>query len=297
MECFTQIRIVLLSGLFFFGHVFGSDGYVSVDLKGQFGNQLFEIATAYAYALDHNLALRVPDLIYKMSDNVPFNAKSLFLDKISSQTPPFPEIYWHEPSFNFHEIPDSCSIRLHGHFQSELYFKHRRQEILDLFSPPRGLREKILVAYPVLASDQVTVGIQIRDYRKEFPKGDHHPTIGRDYYRKAISHFPENTVFLVASNNLKYAKDCLQGIRKSIIYLRDTGNYIEQFYTLALCKSLIISNSTFGWWAAWIAENPNKKVIAPNLWFTDPYDNQGMTKDIFPEGWNLISYKDVNKQR
>ena len=59
-------------------------GHVSVQLSGQFGNQLFEIATAYAYSLDNNLALTIPDLVQKSKDNIPYNAKAIFLSKINS---------------------------------------------------------------------------------------------------------------------------------------------------------------------------------------------------------------------
>ena len=32
------------------------------------------------------------------------------------------------------------------------------------------------------------------------------------------------------------------------------------------CKYFITANSTFSWWAAWLAEYENKLIIAPKKW-------------------------------
>lgn len=265
------------------------NGYVTVGLSGQFGNQLFQIATAYAYALDHNLTLTIPDLLHAERDNIQRNAKELFLSRINGYNVPYPiHSKWTEPSFNYHVIPSKNTIELHGYFQSEKYFSHRRTELLSLFAMPQELKKQIFNKFPFLFSDTFVVGVQIRDYRSEQPTGQYHPTINRSYYEKAMSYFPEDTIFLVSSNNIKYAKDCTQGLRKNIIYLQNSTNYIEEFYTLVLCKSFIISNSTFGWWAAWLSTTPNKIVIAPNPWFSLPYNNKIMTKDILPKEWIVI---------
>lgn len=265
--------------------------YVTVQLSGQFGNQLFQIATAYAYSLDHNMPFTVPDLVNKTDDNIPHNAKRVFLAKIPFYTPSKkPSLTWKEPNFNYSSIPDASKIQLQGYFQSDKYFKHRRNEILQLFSAPKEIHDQILAKHPILTSDQLIVGVQIRDYRKEAPTGAHHPTIGRSYYQKAMAHFPENTVFFVSSNNLQFAKECTEGLGKNIVYLSG-ADHIEEFYTLTLCKSFIISNSSFGWWASWLSTAPNKEVIAPNPWFALPYDNNAMRKDLLPTDY--IVY-DVN---
>lgn len=266
-------------------------GYATVSLDGQLGNQLFQIATAYAYALDHNLAFTIPDLVHKKREGIAYNAEKLFLSKIDCYDVPYsPSLKWREPSFNYSKIPESTSIELFGYFQSEKYFKHRRQEILELFAPPPRLKEKIVSKYPFLLSDVLVVGVQIRDYRQERPFGDYHPTLDRDYYQRTMKMFPENAIFLVSSNNRDHAYSCTEGLAKNIVYLQGE-DYIEEFYTLSLCKSFIISNSSFGWWASWLCTHPKKTVLAPDYWFSLPYDCESMRRDLLPPEYKVIKVK------
>jgi hypothetical protein len=265
--------------------------YVDVELQGQLGNQLFQIATAYAYSLDNRIPLVIPELAYKTKWNIKYNAKRLFLDKINHCKLPNPLFNWSEPIFQYSPIPQVRQIKLSGYFQSEKYFKHRRAEILELFAPPSDLEQAIAREYPFLTSDVLLVGVQIRDYRHEFPDGSHHPTFGRSYYEQAIRFFPEGAVFVVSSNNLPFAKECMDGLSNHIIYL-ESGDYIKDFYALSLCHSFIISNSSYGWWSAWLSKSKNKKIIVPYLWFAPPYPDQ-MWRDLVFEDAIVIDVKQV----
>jgi hypothetical protein len=271
-------------------HPDAQKNYVEVALEGQLGNQFFQIATAYAYALDHGLTLTVPDLVENPKFGIPQNAKKLFLGRINAFSPSkAPRLKWREPSFNCTPIPSETRVSLKGYFQSEKYFKHRREEVLRLFAAPNGYNQRILAKYPFLASDALVVGVQIRDYRKESPTGKHHPTIGRRFYELAVSQFPSDAIYLVSSNNIEYAKSCMDGLAEHIIYLPREDD-MEELYTLALCKSFIISNSSFGWWGAWLCQNPSKVVVAPSPWFALPYDSEKMERDLYFSGCRIIDY-------
>jgi hypothetical protein len=261
--------------------------YVSVKLQGQFGNQLFQIATAYAYSLDHKCPLMIPQLASDREWNIARNAQRLFLNKINHQALPIAPEIWKERSFHrYSPIPKKSKAQLEGYFQNEKYFKHRRKEILELFAPPRELQEEILAKYPFLNSEALTVGVQVREYLKEYPTGSYHPTHGREYYEKAFALFPEDAIFLVSSNNSEFAKKCTSGLKKNIIYLEEQ-DYLKEFYTLVLCKSFVISNSSFGWWAAWLSTSANKSIVVPSPWFTTPY-RPNKANGLIPQGAVVI---------
>ena len=49
----------------------------------------------------------------------------------------------------------------------------------------------------------------------------------------------------------------------------------------------VLSNSTFGWWGAFLSKTHNPKVIAPRNWFKDIID----PVDICPESWERLDSK------
>lgn len=95
-----------------------------------------------------------------------------------------------------------------------------------------------------------------------------------DYYRNCISYINKHCkepVFYVFSNNhqeLMWIKKnyMLEG---NIKYVDLNNPNYEELRLMYSCKHFIISNSTFSWWASFLAENPDKIVLAPEKWFTE----------------------------
>jgi hypothetical protein len=55
----------------------------------------------------------------------------------------------------------------------------------------------------------------------------------------------------------------------------------EDFWLMQQCRHFIIANSTFSWWAAWLANSPDKLVIAPK-------EAIGKMIQGVPESWLLV---------
>lgn len=265
---------------------------VSVELAGQLGNQLFQLAAGYAHALDTNASFIIPDLLHKSLYNIPHNTARLynFISQFHQEDPRIGLNRWNQPSFRFTPIPDIKNPLLIGYFQSEKYFSHRRDEVRDLFSPPKHIKDAVLSNHTILTSGNYTVGVQVRDYRAEQPSGRFHPTLTSSYYDQAMASFPDNAIFIVSTNNQNYAKEITKKYAHRSIYLDTSGgeDYIDHFYALYFCRAFIIANSSFGWWAAWLSQSVGKIIVAPKTWFATPYNNDDMTKDLYPLNFTLM---------
>lgn len=51
------------------------------------------------------------------------------------------------------------------------------------------------------------------------------------------------------------------------------------------CNHFIISNSSYSWWAAYLATSPSKRVYAPKFWFKD---RETASLGICPDNWTLL---------
>ena len=62
-------------------------------------------------------------------------------------------------------------MRLQGYFQSEKYFAHHRQRILNLFAPKEEDLTYIKTYYDWILNHPNVGGVQLRYYRKEVAGG------------------------------------------------------------------------------------------------------------------------------
>ena len=86
-----------------------------------------------------------------------------------------------------------------------------------------------------------------------------------------------------ANNNLEAAKRIL-GDKNNIHYISENEgtNSYRDMQLMSLCKYNIISNSTFGFWGAYLNKNSDKIVIGPNKPFT------GFNNPFTCDGWEQI---------
>jgi len=251
--------------------------FVTARIYGQLGNNLFQVAVASALAWDNNAEPCFPDL---SSTSVLY--QRVFF-RFNNTLPNNPIAFeWHERIPTYHTIPYQPNMLMIGYFQSEQYFAHYRDRLLELFAPHPEDLAYMRKKYPQLFDHPNTVGIQIRYYKWEFPTEDAYPQYGKDYLEKAMALFPQDSLFVVSSNNVDFARKNIPSWAKNVIFLEQEPNYID-FYLLSYCKHNIITNSSFGWWSAWLNQNPNKIIVRPAKW--NSYQH---VSDVCPKEWLSI---------
>ena len=129
--------------------------------------------------------------------------------------------------------------------QSEKYFAHCA-DLIRYYFEMKPICEKL----------DNTVGLHFRAYSQEEVTAVH-PEQTREYYIEALTHF-EGLTPVVFTDNIPKAK---RAIGLDCQYIRNTP--IEDFYQLKNCDGVIMSNSSFSWWAGWLSG----KTVAPSRWF------------------------------
>jgi len=270
--------------------------YVIARIKGQLGNNLFNIAAASALAWDHGANPYFPELANRHEPNHPGNVP-LFLEHVFFRCATVlpeslrgvPETsYWREPSFRYHPIRYTPNMVAEGYFQSEKYFAHHRDRILELFAPHEDDLAYMQSKYPEVFSDPCSVGVQIRE-QYESPSDPTWIQYGKDFIRKAMAYFPKDALYVITSNNVEFARGCIPEEMGQYILIKNEPDYID-FYLLSLCKHNICPNSTFCWWSAWLNRNPDKIVIVPNQW-AHPTATHIPSDDLIPSSWIRIDAK------
>jgi hypothetical protein len=252
-------------------------------LQGGLGNQMFQIATTVSLAKRNS-----DEAVFSMKNHylpgqgrgVSNYVNNIFRNvEFKEELPPL-NIY-QEPHFHYREVPYIPNICLLGYFQSEKYFKEHEDHIRDIFSPDEECVRLIKQKYSDLLS-RTPVAIHVR-------RGDYlsapltHPIPPMEYFRKSMNHYEKDTTFLIFSDDIAWCRKSFKG--ENIFFIENNSDYID-LYLISLCRGVIISNSSFSWWGAWLNINSSKVIISPKKWF-GPAANCD-SRDLIPPEWRTI---------
>ncbi len=146
--------------------------------------------------------------------------------------------------------------------QGEKYWSKYKKEIKAAFGENIG------------KTDMVALHIRRGDYLTAH--NFHKNLWDTDYYQKAVALFPNETFLVFCKDNQDPEQDkkdrqwCREnlpklGIKFEMAPYEDTE--VENLNLMASCKSIIMANSSFSWWAAYLGEH--EKVVTPAEWFVD----------------------------
>jgi len=237
-------------------------------LIGRLGNQMFQISAAIGYSKKHNIPYWVPK--QSIAEHI---WPAMFKHFPSEPMPGVSYVHYKEPEHSYNEIPFRQNICIEGFFQSQKYFDHCRQDIIDAFQIPY----KKLDGF-------VMIHVRRSDYLE---MQDKHPVITYDYISEAVKHFISfgYKSFVVCSDDIKWCRIQFKPLELyGAVFSYSSGNGpIEDLALLSCGEHFIGSNSSFSWWAYYLNQNPDKIGIFPETWF-GPGNSHLSTKDIYPEG-------------
>jgi len=200
---------------------------------------------------------------------------------------------YEEPHFEFD--PNVFNVTknsyIHGFFQSEKYFNHIEKELREDFqfkNPPDSTNQELIEK--INSTNSISLHIRRGDYVQKKRYQNVYATCSLDYYKKGVEliaeHFPNPTLYIF-SDDIEWVKENLKLPYESVYVSHNTGaKSYEDLRLMSLCKHNVIANSSFSWWGAWLNDNKEKIVIAPQKWFNDGFNDEKIIQtDVIPESW------------
>lgn len=264
------------------------DDAIVADLSGGLGNQLFIFAAAYAQAqrLDCRLVLDASrysnpaeprryelDFLEDLADetlhvpagNAPSRLRipTRLRTRLRHRATYTPNVFEETSAVAFDRAIDKITpgTTLVGYFQSSHYF----DSVADL------LFERLYVILRRPAP--VTLHLRRGDYLKA-PVTKFHGVTSVDYARRAVALLNALGVsgpIAVFSDEANRVAQELDGFPADLTFPDQTGmGALASLQQLAAGEHMVMSNSSFSWWAAWIMDRrTGGYIIAPRPWFRD----------------------------
>ena len=161
-------------------------------------------------------------------------------------------------------------VCLDGYWQGESFFAPVREEVAaHLLRQQPGAAAAPWVA-AVQAPGAAAVHVRRGDYvHSASPRALLGP-LDVGYYRRAL-HLLGAERAVVFSDDLAWCRENFDvGLPRTFVELPATAaGTRDELLCLGLAHRVVIANSSFSWWGAWIATQRGARVVGPAPWFTD----------------------------
>ena len=165
-----------------------------------------------------------------------------------------------------------------GYWQSPDYFSSLRPRLLQDFSLATSCSPQVTG----LASEmrqRRSICVHVRLYRDRDAQGklireaqSRHGTCSVEYYQQGVRRIglSEETTCYVFADDPRAARSALK-LPCPCRWVSDVCpcSDAEELLLMAACRHHVISNSSFGWWGAWLGNSPGKTVVAPSRWLAE----------------------------
>lgn len=194
--------------------------------------------------------------------------------------------FYEENSFEFYEeIFEKNNVYLDGYWQSEKYFWEVRNSIIDSIHFPVSMGRYSEYQNQIVNSNAVSIHVRRGDYL--WNQDMYVDLSATDYYERAIKYICDRVAtprFFVFSDDIDWCKRRFEGVDVPMSYIDNTSYApYDDLQLMSLCQHNIIANSSFSWWGAWLNENKDKIVVAPEYW-----SNVFQNIDVVGRGWIKI---------
>tara|TARA_R100000458_G_C8266411_1_gene241444 strand:+ start:399 stop:1283 length:885 start_codon:yes stop_codon:yes gene_type:complete len=290
---------------------------LSLGINGRLGNQLFQYAALRALGLKNNYEVKIPQpesrawhgqecLLNYLNIEAEYLSKDDMLKLKHRYLEPNYMVYDAE----FFDTPDFST--LDGYFQSTYYFDEFEDQIKKELTPNADLLAESKEYVDKIRKDNHAEVVSVHLRRGDNTDGsnpskllcnmygdnnkhDANSFYGR-YLRDAKKIFQgKEVVFLMFSGGARGKEDnrsdldwCRANFKDQGFIIAEPASPIQDFSRIMSCDHNIISHvSSYGWWAAYLNQSPQKTVVAPFNYHPDR-PNYSHRKGFFPKEFVLV---------
>jgi hypothetical protein len=267
---------------------------IVVQLSGGLGNQMFQYAAGRALAARHGAQLVLDSSwIDGAGGAVSTEVRRYELGcfELESRLAPVEEVgrlrrsvlpsrrpalrELEEPAFGqpcpeLLQATDNTYLR--GYWQNVTYFEDAEAQVRrDFTFRPEIAAQQSDVARQIGESPVPTVSLHVRrsDYVTDPGVRDRMGTLEPEYYSRALDALGSG----VGSVRLYVFTDdpewCTTNLRLNEQDVVVGAARAAEMHLMTLCDHLVLADSSFSWWGAWLNPNPAKIVVAPRPWLQD----------------------------
>jgi hypothetical protein len=239
----------------------------SIGSLGRIGNQMFQYASTIGIALKNNYECE-----FNFQHPKCYIHQIFDLSKLSKSKSILPKQILKEHSLAFDPKIYQCKddTLLRGYLQNIIYFDDYRDYIKKEFKFKSKIKDTVNNKLP--NTNYIAVHIRRKDYLKH---KNIYFQLDLTWYRNAFKLFDNNN-FLIFSDDIKW---CKNNFNESNIMFSEFTKSEEDLYAMTLGKGLIIANSTFSWWAAYLSNNI--PIVYPKNWMK----TRDFTKNVCLPEW------------
>ena len=278
---------------------------IFIPIMGGLGNQLFQYAAGIytqrfllknpRYSLSGFSSTKNTPRSYMLGnlltheERVSQGRLKLAMFKLSSLV--FPSIWVSEKELSDFPLErvDKKSKVLLGYFQRLIYVEAVAPEIIHSLSRSSVFAQ--MFSMPV--TNDIAVHIRFGDYLTNSETKNFHGLSAMSYYVQAVrtlqlSHSYDKVV-IFSDNRQKAFADFTEeyGLGGLPVSVSTGTSEYDDLAEISSSKGIVISNSTFSWWAAWIGTQLHGcNVVAPRPWFANP---TAADDNLLPDEWTVLN--------
>lgn len=178
-------------------------------------------------------------------------------------------------------IREDCYFE--GYWQHCMYYTDVRDVLLQYFQFPMPNEKNSKIATKMKSTPSIGIHVRRGDYVNNRGFGG---VCNLEYYTNALKLIKKNadSHFYVFSNDIEWCEENLRPLMGNVTYVdwNQGKDSPWDMFLMSQCQQLIIANSSFSWWGAFLNQQASK-IVAPKTW-------NKLVADIYIQmpDWTLI---------